>query len=68
MPHYLAIDLAVSMLSPVIILTLIPAVLHYSKALLTFGLRGSEIPMSPINIKSQDSITLISLSKIVLLS
>ena len=40
-PIYIAIDYAVSLISPVIIMTEIPASLHFSIDLLTSGLGGS---------------------------
>lgn len=46
-PAYLAIAIAVSLLSPVTILTVIPAPLHFSIALGIYFLKGSLIPTRP---------------------
>mmetsp|Transcript_23640 Transcript_23640/g.33085 ORF Transcript_23640/g.33085 Transcript_23640/m.33085 type:complete len:225 (+) Transcript_23640:2-676(+) len=51
-PHLRAMFLAVRMLSPVSILTVIPASLHCLTEAGTSGLRGSSIPTIPIRVKS----------------
>lgn len=47
-PIYNAIDYAVSLISPVIIITDMPASLHFSIDLLTSGLGGSYNATTPI--------------------
>lgn len=61
-PHSLAIALAVILLSPVTILTLIPAVLQLATAPGTSGLKISLIPIIAINIKFDVSISYTPLS------
>lgn len=56
-PHSLAIALAVLLLSPVTILTLIPAVLHYFTAKGTSSLKISFIPKIPNKTKLDFSIS-----------
>ena len=51
MLHSLAIAMAVSLISPVTILTLTKASSHYFTASLTSGLNGSLIPTKPIIVK-----------------
>lgn len=50
-----AIDVAVWIMSPVIIITLIPASLHYYIDLSTFGLGGSYIATIPIITESDSN-------------
>lgn len=56
-PHSFAIAVAVNLLSPVTILTLIPAVLQSATAFLTSALRISLIPNIPIKTKFYFSIS-----------
>ena len=56
-PHSIPIYFAVSLLSPVIILTLIPAVYIYLMHLGTSGLNTSLIPTKHIKVKFEVSIS-----------
>jgi len=55
MPHFLAIANAVSLLSPVIILTVIPALWHLEIDSATVPLRGSSMPIKPYRMYFDES-------------
>ena len=60
-PTSFAIEIAVSIESPVIIIGLIPEFLHISTLLLTPNLGGSIIPIIPANIKLFSSFSISSI-------